>query len=84
MLGLNDTNTVLIPKEKNPTTVTELHPIALCNVLMKIIVMVLANRLKMVSNTFVSDTQSAFIPGRLISDNVMITYEIMHHLNRCY
>lgn len=28
----------------------------------------------------VSDTQRALIPGRLISDNIMVAYEIMHYL----
>lgn len=31
-------------------------------------------------DTVVSATQSAFIPDRLISDNIMISYEIMHYL----
>lgn len=78
--GLNDTNLVLIPKKKNPTVIGELRPIALCNVVMKIITKVMANRLKEVLNDVVSETQSAFIPGRLISDNIMIAYEVMHYL----
>lgn len=85
MEGLNDTNIVLIPKKKNITVVGDLRPITLCNVLMKIITKVMANRMKMLINGVVSNTQSAFIPGwliygRLKSDNVMIAYEIMHYL----
>lgn len=82
MQGLNDMNIVLIPKKKNPTVLEELRPIALCNVLMKVIIKVLANRMKELMGDVVSDTQSAFIPGRLIFDNIMISYEVMHYFKR--
>lgn len=80
--GLNATNIILIPKKKCPTKMTELRPISLCNVLIKIITKVLANRMKNMLNLVVSENQSAFIPGRLIADNVMISYEVMHYLKR--
>ncbi|KAL8098349.1 hypothetical protein AgCh_031202 [Apium graveolens] len=38
--------------------------------------------LKKVLKAIISDTQSAFLPGRLISDNIMIFFKVMHYLKR--
>uniref|UniRef100_A0A803QJ68 Reverse transcriptase domain-containing protein n=1 Tax=Cannabis sativa TaxID=3483 RepID=A0A803QJ68_CANSA len=81
-IGLNDTNLVLIPKKNTPCNMTELRPISLCNVVYKVLSKVLANRLKKVLDQVVSDFQSAFIPGRLISDNIMVSFEVMYYLKR--
>lgn len=80
--NLNDINVVLIPKKKCPTKITELRPISFCNVLAKVITKVIANRMKDMLDTIISENQSTFIPGRLVSDNMMVSYEVMHYLKR--
>lgn len=81
--GLNDTEIVLISKVKKPDKITNLRPISLCNVIVKIMTKMIANRLKSVLDSIISDAQSAFIPGRLITDNLIIAFVIGHYLRRC-
>lgn len=78
---LNQTHICLIPKIEKPTTVKDYRPISLANVAYKIISKILAERLKPWLNSIITENQSAFIPGRLITDNVLIAHELMHSLN---
>ena len=54
---LNHTFITLIPKKKNPSLVSDYHPISLCNVLYKIFAKVLANRLKKFLNSIINENQ---------------------------
>lgn len=75
---MNFTHIVLIPKKNNPQRITDFRPINLSNVVSRIVSKVLANRLKMVLLNVISDSQSAFVPGRLIIDNTIMAFEMLH------
>ena len=80
--SLNHTYIALIPKKKICESPVDYRPISLCNVLFKIVSKVLANRLKRILPDVIDESQSGFVPGRLITDNVLVAYECFHYLRK--
>lgn len=76
----NDTVIVMIPKIQNPIKLTDFWPISLCNVIYKVVAKYLVNRLRPLLDGIISKTQSAFIPGRMITDNAQLAFECIHHI----
>ncbi|GMI87106.1 hypothetical protein HRI_002379900 [Hibiscus trionum] len=76
----NQTLLVLIPKVQNPTKISQYRPISLCIVLYKVITKILVNRLKPLLSDLVSQNQVSFVPGRQITDNIILAQEIVHSM----
>ena len=77
--SLNHTFITLILKTKNLEHVTEYRSISLCNVLYNIFSKILANRLKKVLPLIISNHQSAFLKGRLITDNILVAFKTLYY-----
>lgn len=75
--AINSPDVVLIPKVENSDSIKQFRPIALYNVIYKVISKLIANRLKPLLNGIISPTQCSFIHGRHSLDNVIIAQEVL-------
>lgn len=80
--SLKSTFIVLFPIVKQPRMVSDFRHISLCNVIYKLISKVLVNWLKIFLAKAIPESQSSFLTGRLISDNVLVAFETLHYLKR--
>lgn len=55
----------------------DFKPTSSCNMIYKIASKVLANRLKLVLQSFIPKNQNTFLLGRLITDNILKAYEFL-------
>ena len=80
--GLNSTLLSLIPKTANSDTAQGFRPIALCNVIYKIISTLIAKRLKPILSSIISPEQTGFVEGRQILDGLVVSQEVVHSLKQ--
>jgi len=78
--SLNSTLLSLIPKNANSDTAQGFRPIALCNVIYKVISTLIAKRLKPILSSIISPEQTGFTKGRQILDGLVVSQEVVHSL----
>lgn len=72
----------MIPKVDTPEKVKDFRPISCCNVIYKCISKILVNRIRNHLHKIVDVNQSAFIQGRSITDNILLTQDLLKSYNR--
>lgn len=75
----NITTLTIIPKSQNPVGLTDCRPIACCSIIYKIITKILTKRIGGILKRIVSPAQSAFIHGKKIIDNILLTHELVRN-----
>lgn len=75
--ALNTSGISLLPKNGDPTKLTNYRPISLLGTIYKIIAKIMANRMVPFMPLSIKEWQTAFVPGRSIFDNVFMANEAM-------
>ncbi|XP_024158077.2 uncharacterized protein LOC112165700 [Rosa chinensis] len=75
--GLNHTVISLIPKVDGPQHMANFRPISLCSTIYKVISKIIVARIRPLMQQLISPNQVSYVPGRNISDNVMIAQEML-------
>ncbi|KAJ4784686.1 reverse transcriptase [Rhynchospora pubera] len=68
----------LIPKSAEPMTPADYRPISVGTILYRLMMKLVANRLRPHIKKVISHEQNAFLKGRNISDNIILVKEILH------
>ncbi|XP_019227829.1 PREDICTED: uncharacterized protein LOC109209105 [Nicotiana attenuata] len=78
--AMTHTCLILIPKVDNPQAFNELRPIILGNFSCKIISSLMNQRLSPLMDKLISPYQTGFIKGRSITENIMMTQDMVHNI----
>lgn len=76
--ALNATFIALIPKSDKPDSFGGFMPIALCNLVYKLITKIIATRLKTTMSFDISKEQFGFLDGRQITNAIGVVQEVLH------
>ena len=79
--ALNYTLLTLIPKKEGVNNLDSFHPIALCNVVYKIITKLIGNRLKICLPVVILEEQGDFLAGKKILDGIFIVSKVIHFMH---
>ncbi|GAU49906.1 hypothetical protein TSUD_139620 [Trifolium subterraneum] len=80
--GINATFIALIPKGESPQRLDDFRHISLVGSLYKILAKVLANRLRLVMGSVISESQTAFVCDRQLLDGILIANEVVDEARR--
>ncbi|PNX64423.1 cysteine-rich receptor-like protein kinase, partial [Trifolium pratense] len=75
--GINSTFIAQISKVDSPQRSNDFRPISLVGCLYKILAKVLANRLRLVIGSVISEAQTAFVKDRQILDGILVANEVV-------
>jgi hypothetical protein len=76
-MRLHSMFTALIPKVESPQRLNDFCPILLVGSLYKVLEKLLANRLRLVIGSVISESQIAFVKDRQILDGILIANEVV-------
>lgn len=74
-------NLLLIPKKPNASSTSDCRHIPCLNNVYKVISKLLASRLKAILPLMISSSQYAFLPGRLLAENVLLATDLVNGYN---